>query len=256
MRMQFVSRGGLGPRLLLALVLVLAAVGLSGCAQGPLAGKVVVLDAGHNGANWAYPGQINRLVWIGNTWKQCDTTGTATNAGYPEHAFTFDVVNRIATRLSALGARVVLTRTNDTGWGPCISDRAGVGNAQHADLAIAVHGDGASGYVRGFHVIRPASLPGLTDKIYARSVWLAWVLRTTYAQDTGMPPASYVGDGSGIVERSDLGGLNLSRVPKVFIECGNMRNATDAALMSSIAGRDRIAYAISEGARQYLEGHA
>ena len=85
---------------------------------------------------------------------------------------------------------------------------------------------------------------------------MATVLRAAYAQDTWTPPASYVGDGGGIVERSDLGGLNLSRVPKVFIECGNMRNATDAAFMSSIAGRDRIAYAISEGARRYLEGHA
>ena len=29
--------------------------------------------------------------------------------------------------------------------------------------------------------------------------------------------------------RSDLGGLNLSTVPKIFIECGNMRNADEAA---------------------------
>jgi N-acetylmuramoyl-L-alanine amidase len=243
-------------RLVLAATLVVTAIGLAGCASGPLAGKVVVLDAGHNGANWAYPGVINRLVWIGNGWKACDTTGTATNAGYPEHAFTFDVVNRIAGELSAQGARVVLTRSSDTGVGPCIDGRAAVGNAQHADLAISVHGDGAAAGVRGFHVIRPASLPGLTSGSYARSAWLAWVLRTTYGADTGIPAASYIGNGGGIVERSDLGGLNLSRVPKVLIECGNMRNASDAAIMSSPAGRARIAHAISEGARRVLEGHA
>jgi N-acetylmuramoyl-L-alanine amidase len=33
--------------------------------------------------------------------------------------------------------------------------------------------------------------------------------------------------------RNDLAGLNLTRVPKVLIECGNMRNATDASLLSS-----------------------
>jgi N-acetylmuramoyl-L-alanine amidase len=241
-----------------ALVLTLAAsaVGLTSCATGPLRGKVVVLDAGHNGANWAFPAAINRLVWIGNRWEACDTTGTATNAGYPEHAFTFDVVNRVASELSAQGARVVLTRQNDIGVGPCIDGRAAVGNANHADLAISVHGDGAAAGVRGFHVIRPAYMPGYTSGIYGRSVWLAWVLETTYAADTGIPPASYVGDGGGIVERSDLGGLNLTRVPKVFIECGNMRNATDAAIMSSPVGRARIAHAISEGARRFLEGHS
>jgi len=240
----------------LVVVLVVGSLGLSACGTGPLAGKVVVLDAGHNGANWAFPAAINRLVWIGNGWKACDTTGTATDAGYAEHTFTLDVVDRVAIELAAQGARVVLTRTTDTGVGPCIDQRAAIGNAAHADVAISVHADGAPANVRGFHVIRPASLLGLTSGIYGRSVWLAWVLKTTYAADTGIPTASYVGDGGGIVERSDLGGLNLSKVPKVLIECGNMRNATDAAILSSPAGRARIAHAISEGARRFLEGHA
>jgi N-acetylmuramoyl-L-alanine amidase len=35
----------------------------------------------------------------------------------------------------------------------------------------------------------------------------------------------------GIVPRDDLGGLNLTTVPKVMVECGNMPNPTDAALL-------------------------
>ena len=46
-----------------------------------------------------------------------------------------------------------------------------------------------------------------------------------------MPYATYLGN-AGLSERSDLGGLNLSDVPKVFIETGNMRSATDAARCS------------------------
>jgi len=49
---------------------------------------------------------------------------------------------------------------------------------------------------------------------------------------TGMPRSNYLG-ASGIMYRGDLGGLNLSVVPKVFIECGNMHNAEDLALMRS-----------------------
>ena len=54
-------------------------------------------------------------------------------------------------------------------------------------------------------------------------------MRNRFTRDTGMPYSNYIGDGTALDVRSDLGGLNLSTVPKVFIECGNMRNATDAA---------------------------
>ena len=50
--------------------------------------------------------------------------------------------------------------------------------------------------------------------------------------------------------RSDLGGLNLSDVPKVLIETGNMRNATDAARLESAAYRQREA----RGARARARG--
>jgi N-acetylmuramoyl-L-alanine amidase len=52
--------------------------------------------------------------------------------------------------------------------------------------------------------------------------------------------------------RTDLGGLNLSTVPKVFIECGNMRNTTDASRMKSAAWRQRAAQALANGLANYL----
>jgi N-acetylmuramoyl-L-alanine amidase len=66
-----------------------------------------------------------------------------------------------------------------------------------------------------------------------------------------MPYASYVG-GSGLVARGDLGGLNLSDVPKVFVEAGNMRNARDAALLSDPRFRERIALALARGLDSFL----
>jgi N-acetylmuramoyl-L-alanine amidase len=68
-----------------------------------------------------------------------------------------------------------------------------------------------------------------------------------------MPYATYLGS-SGLSERSDLGGLNLSDVPKVFIETGNMRNATDAALLESPAFRQRAARALALGLAAFLHG--
>jgi N-acetylmuramoyl-L-alanine amidase len=66
-----------------------------------------------------------------------------------------------------------------------------------------------------------------------------------------MPPSTYTGK-DGVTVRGDLGGLNLSTVPKVFIETGNMRNATDAALLTDPAFRQRAAEAISAGLDDFL----
>jgi len=51
----------------------------------------------------------------------------------------------------------------------------------------------------------------------------------------------------------DLGGLNLSDVPAVFLESGNMRNAKDAALLRSAPFRTRAARAIVAGVSRFLE---
>ncbi len=51
-----------------------------------------------------------------------------------------------------------------------------------------------------------------------------------------------------------LAGLNLTTVPKVLIETGNMRNATDAALLTSASGQRRIAQALEAAINRFLTG--
>src|SRR5207244_9812030 len=109
---------------------------------GVLAGKTVVLAPGHNGANGSHPAEINRLVDAVTLRKPCDTAGAATADGYTESAFTLDVSQRLAHLLEQAGARVVLTRTDDKGVGPCITERAAVGNRAKADAAVSIHADG------------------------------------------------------------------------------------------------------------------
>jgi N-acetylmuramoyl-L-alanine amidase len=202
----------------------------------PLAGKVIVIDPGHNGDNWAHPEIINRLVNVITERKACDTTGTSTDAGYTEHAFTFNVSMRLARLLRADGARVVLTRRSDHGVGPCVTQRAAIGNRAHADAAISVHADGGPPGGTGFEVIEPGLVPGHTNAIMGPSRLLGLDLRNAYHRVTGEPYSDYIGH-RGLDVRTDLGGLNLSQVPKVFIECANMRNAADAARITSPAFR-------------------
>ncbi|MGA5699992.1 N-acetylmuramoyl-L-alanine amidase [Peterkaempfera bronchialis] len=222
----------------------------------PLAGRTVVLDPGHNPGNGAHPAEINRRVDIGSARKECDTTGTETDDGYPEASFTLDVVRRVRTILEAEGARVVLTQDGDRAWGPCIDERAAAGNRVHADAAVSVHGDGAPASAHGFHVILPARVvSGAADTtpITGPSRTLGLRLRDSFAAATGEPFSTYLGH-DGIDVRDDLGGLNLSKVPKVFIECGNMRNSADARRMKDPEWRKRAAQGIADGLTAFLTG--
>lgn len=216
-----------------------------------LDGKVIVIDPGHNGGNASHPAIINRKVNVANGRKPCNSTGTATDDGYAEHAFTWDVANRLAAVLRSKGATVVLTRRSDTGVGPCVDERARIGNRAHADAVLAIHGDGAPASGHGFHIIEPALLRGQNDRVVPAARRLGLAMRAAFHRGTGIPYSTYLGR-NGLDVRSDLGGLNLSTVPAVFIECGNMRNRGDAARMKSPQGRQRMAAALAEGFVAYL----
>ena len=219
----------------------------------PLAGRVVLLDPGHNGANGTHLAQINQLVNIVNGWKACDTTGTATNSGYTESAFNFDVALRTAAILRAEGATVVLTRSSDSGVGPCINQRAAIGNLAHAAAAVSIHADGGPPTGVGFQVILPGDV-GPNAGIIAASDRLGSWLHAAFHSVTAEPYATYLGGGSGYTTRTDLGGLNLSTVPKVFIECANMRSASDAGRVVSSSWRQLAAAGISSGITHFLLG--
>ena len=226
-------------------------------ASGPLKGKVVVIDPGHNPGNFQHASEINRKVNIGTNSKECDTTGTSTNDGYTEAKFTLDVAHRMRALLQKQGATVKLTQDGDRPYGPCVDERARIGNQAKADAVVSVHADGSGAGNRGFHVILPGSVKaGAADTraIVGPSRDLGERVAGRFVAVTGSAPSNYVGDGGGLVTRKDLGGLNLSTVPKVFIECGNMRDSKDAALLTSGAWRQKAAQGISEGIVSFLRG--
>ncbi|WP_322755645.1 MULTISPECIES: N-acetylmuramoyl-L-alanine amidase [unclassified Frankia] len=230
-----------------------AVVGLAlSAGQDRLRGRTILLDPGHNGGNAAAAAVISRKVDAGGAEKECDTAGAETNDGYPEHAFAFDVAIRAAALLRGRGATVVLTRPDDSGVGPCINERARIGNDVHADAAVSVHADGGPPTGSGFHIIAPSLGPdGANAVILAPSARLADALRIGFEHDTGEPRADYVAD-AGLSFRADLGGLNLSRVPKVFIECANMRNPADATRVSDATWRQHAAQGVADGITLFL----
>jgi len=221
----------------------------------PLAGLTVVLDPGHDGGNGADPASIDRPIDGGGFTEPCDTAGTSTADGYPEHAFNFAVAVAAQALLQAAGATVVLTRPGDDGVGPCVDVRAAIANDLHAAAAVSIHADGGPPGGVGFAVDEPVGVVSpISDNlaIVGPSAQLAVDVRDAFQSVTGEPPSDYTGQ-DGIVPRSDLGGLNLSTVPKVLIECANMQNAHDAALTEDPQWRQLAAQGIATGVEDYLE---
>jgi N-acetylmuramoyl-L-alanine amidase len=219
----------------------------------PLAGKVVGIDPGHNGLNYSAPGVIDQPVFNGTGTETCDTTGTATDGGYTEAQYNFNVATYLQADLEAEGAAVVMTRTSNSGVGPCVTTRAAIINAAHADVAVDIHADGGPAGGRGFAVLEPVA-DGPNDGVIASSATFAGILRDAFAAGTPMPVSTYDGV-DGLEPRSDLAGLNLTTVPKVLIECGNMRNATDAGLLVSPSFQQAAAAAMAQAITEFLTGH-
>jgi N-acetylmuramoyl-L-alanine amidase len=217
-----------------------------------LVGQVVGLDPGHNGGNGADPAYIDQPVWNGRETESCDTTGTATAAGYTEAAFNFDVATRLAAVLRSYGATVVLTRTDNDGVGPCVTTRAQIINAAASDAALDIHADGGPPGGRGTTVLEPVA-DGPNDAVIQASDHLARVVQQRFQASTGEPPSDYYGV-DGLQPRDDLAGLNLTTVPKVLIECANMGNATDAALVSDPSWRQSAAGGLATALSEYLIG--
>jgi N-acetylmuramoyl-L-alanine amidase len=222
-------------------------------AKGPLSGLVIALDPGHDIGNGAHTREVNATHWVGFT-KACNTTGTATNSGYPEATYTFDVTARLRRLLTAAGATVVVTRDRNTtaSWGPCIGARGAFGKQQHAAFMVQVHADGGPGSGHGFHTIVPkASSLGSTRLTAARDQVLARAM-IAGMKSGGFTPATYLS--SPLQIRTDQGAMTVSQVPIVTVETLNMRNAGDAAVATSSTGRQRVARALYLGILKYAAG--
>lgn len=216
-------------------------------APAGLAGKIVFLDPGHNGANDA---SISRQVPTGRGGtKDCQASGTSTDEGYPEHSFTWETTLRIRQALSALGVRTAMSRGDDTGLGPCVDERAAMANALQPDAIVSIHADGGPPTGRGFHVLY--SSPPLNQAQAGPSVRFAQLM-AHQLQSSGIPAANYIGQG-GLNPRSDIAGLNLAQYPSVLVELGNMKNPADKALITTPEGRQKYAEAVVRGIAAFLQ---
>lgn len=213
-------------------------------AARPLEGRVIVVDPGHNGANPDHRGEIDREIEAGGLRKACDVVG-AEGGGTTESTFNLDRGQATRDELEARGAEVVLTHADDEGVGPCLDERARLATQVGADvlLSIRAHGDGPE--TSGFHVTS-SPLAGEGSDGLAADVRDGLVAEK-------LVPADDVGR-NGLDVRRHFGTLNLSTVPEVIGDAGNLQSPVDQETLGSPSGRQRVADGMADGAEAFVTG--
>ncbi len=222
-----------------------------------LAGKTVFLDPGHQGSSAGH--DLRKQVPDGRGgMKDCQTTGAIGINKAAEHTVNWDVVQLVKAGLESQGAKVVLSRADDKGWGGCVDDRADAANASKADIAVNVHADstatGPDPAKKGFHIIVPTlPVPDPTVNLVQSTTGrkAAETMRDSFVA-AGFPPANYAGVTNGLQSRSDIAAVNLTKVPDVFIEMGNLSNPAEADALAGATGQVKYAVAIIDGIAKTL----
>ena len=219
--------------------------------DGPLSGRTVVVDAGHAGV-WTKEDSGRLVTTYGDKKVPCYTAGAIAPDGTGEHTLNFDLAKRVATRLRASGATVVMTRADDDSLGPCNDARGKLANTTHADALVALHADSDSEDKRGFHLIYSPEMHG-GDATQAASVALATSVSDAL-QRSPLPPANYKGTPELPIDpRTNIAALNeLTAAPGILVEVGNLNNPDDWALLARPRTREALAQGIADGLTDHL----
>ncbi|HZZ85825.1 MAG TPA: N-acetylmuramoyl-L-alanine amidase [Anaeromyxobacteraceae bacterium] len=236
--------------LLLALLLALLP-GAAFAAPPPL---LVVVDPGHGG----------------------DKDGAVSPLGLKEKDLTLAIARKLAERLRAGGAEVVLTREADAPVD--LARRAGLANARQADLFVSVHLNSMPGRARGtthgvetYFLSADASDAGAhavaarenADKLaggapfdpndpvggilqdlqdadaLAESSRLAYAIHERVVARTGAPDRG--------VKQAPFYVLAGARMPAVLLELGFVSQPAEARRLADPAYQDRLARAVADG---------
>ncbi|WP_031406775.1 N-acetylmuramoyl-L-alanine amidase [Geobacillus vulcani] len=184
--------------------------------RGPiqaLAGKTIVLDAGHGGKDG----------------------GAQSVDGVMEKALTIKTAERLKQKLEKLGARVVLTRTGDD-YVP-LSARVAAARLYQADAFISLHYDSAED---------PAA-SGITVYYYDRfaDYGLAQSFQGPFSQLSVLPFRG--------VAFGDYYVLRENEQPSVLLELGYLSNRSDAATVATDGYQEAVTTAIAAAVKRYFE---
>ena len=189
--------------------------------QGPLAGLVIAVDAGHGGYDGGAVGRVS---------------------GIPEKGLNLDVAQRLQKLLSGLGARVIMTRTDD--YALCDEDPPIRKKLQDMQRRARLIVDGGADVVLSIHMNEYAGRAQSGPQVFYREGCPAGRLLAGAVQESmngALTPKK---------ERTALSGdyyiLTLG-MPSVLVECGFLSNREEEALLLTGDYRQKVAEAVARG---------
>jgi len=189
-----------------------------------LSDVTVVLDPGHGGRQ---PGALGP-------------------SGLMEKEVNLDIGRRTEKLLSQAGARVIMTRTDDSSLIPVASRddlrrelrmRADVANRTNADLFVAIHCNSSGSRMR-----RTGSE---TYYCTPRSLGLAKVMQQVLVEELKLR--------DGGIHTRNFVVVSEAPMPAVLVEIAYLNDPTEEALLGSPEFRQRAAQAIANGVSRYAE---
>jgi N-acetylmuramoyl-L-alanine amidase len=185
-------------------------------------GKVIVIDAGHGGYD---PGALGVT-------------------GLYEKDFNLDTSLKLQDKLTALGATVIMTRTDDSFIS--LSGRANVANQVYADIFVSVHANSTnSSALRGTstYFYAPSTNPALYSQREQRQK-LAARVQNRLAAELGTRNIGTL--------QANFAVLRETQMPSILVESAFLSNPDDEALLKDSQFRDKEAQAIADGLSDYF----
>ncbi len=187
----------------------------------PLSGIRIVVDPGHGGS----------------------ASGTySTIKGLYEKTLTLTYSLALRSKLEALGATVVMTRTSDVSPdNPTMDGRTAFARGGDADLFLSIHMDGSSSAAS-----HGCSVHYFNEYSFAPAQYLINSMRAVEKQHG-------IGNRAKVLRWNPFFVTRLHDCPAVLIECGFMTNATNMQKLNDINYRNRMVSAITDAVVQYFQ---
>ena len=190
-------------------------------ANGRIAGKVVVIDAGHGGK-----------------------ASGCTYGSLTEKSLTLAIAKYTSVELANLGATVIMTRKDDSN--PDLVERPNIANRNRADLFISIHinspgSDNRSARGAQVYYHKADGISKLLGECLMR-----YMVRYGGVVNSGVKSDSV------LYKKSGLAVLRGARMPAVLVEVGFITNPGDRAKMTNPDFQRQIARSVADGVRLFL----
>lgn len=190
--------------------------------KGSLQGAVVLLDAGHGGSDNG-------------------TVGAMGGFGPTEKMINLDLTIRTKEALEAMGAKVVMVRSDDTYY--TLNERVEQIRNLKPDLSISIHGN-AMGITSDYS----QSSGFLTFYSYNSLQNAAGIINASVSETMGYPKRT--------IRKANLSLTRLTACPAVLLESAFLTHPEDYEYLLKSSNREKLADAIAGAAKEYIESVA